>query len=352
MPTSTQPKQDDGDRAAKKRRVTAGPTDLVSATARPSAAEIRRMLPRIATAGLHDVIVNNMLTGKRIGISDLQAAQRARGGVGPSVRPKARDGWNGLSQDILHDVLSRLNVKERVKCASRICRAWNEMKHRCGLFTDLSDESVPVDENILDLLHWLPDQALATLTGIRLGGICIPFREVRDNQGVRTIFHFWSKTRRAKFIVTGQTAAATDGCFNDTEKVVLNGLEIANTELIALFNNGCGPSLKSLAMEHLSHANASSLVVNPSATHVYSGSLTSLLRRSELLEQLKMPARLVSPSGLLHSLSAIGPIDIQRTALRELDLTIPLADSTGTNEVRNRSCVLQLNRANTILRPY
>lgn len=131
MPKNTQRNNDDGDRAAKKRRVTANLTDLVSASGRPSAAEIRRILPTIATAGLHDVIVNNMLTGRRINITDLQAAQKARGCASAAAQPVvARNGWNGLSQDILHDVLSRLNVKERVKCASRVCKAWNEMKHR------------------------------------------------------------------------------------------------------------------------------------------------------------------------------------------------------------------------------
>ena len=339
MPKNTQQNGDDGNRAAKKRRVTANPTDLVSSTARPSAVEIRRMLPRIASAGLHDVIVNNMLTGRRIGISDLQAAQKARGYVSTSVRPVARDGWNGLSQDILHDVLSRLNVKERVKCASRICKAWNEMKQRRGLFTDLSDESVPIDGNILDLLHWLPDQALATVTGIRMTGTRIPFREFRKgphNEGVPTVYHLWLMKGRAKSKVGGQVDGLADTVLNDTKKVVLVGREIDPPNLLALTNQGCGPSLKSLALEHLAHEHAKRLVVDPDLSNVFYRSLTDLCSKSKLLEQLKIPAFLVSPLGLLHTLSAVGPVSIQPTALRELALSISLADPTGTNKVRSK----------------
>ena len=103
MPKNTQQIDDDGNRAAKKRRVTANPTDLaVSSTARPSAAEIRRILPRIATDKLHGLIVKNMLVGTGpISLADLEGVPKRPVEVRMNSRSIKRNGWNGLDPDLL-----------------------------------------------------------------------------------------------------------------------------------------------------------------------------------------------------------------------------------------------------------
>ena len=80
-----------------------------------------------------------------------------------------RTDWSGLDPNLLHDVFSRLNLREKVRCMGKVCRAWNKLRSRPGLFADLSDESGPNAEDMDFLLYrWLPESAAPKLTGIRL----------------------------------------------------------------------------------------------------------------------------------------------------------------------------------------
>ena len=50
----------------------------------------------------------------------------------------------------------------------KVCRSWNELRTRPGMFADLSDDSGLTCRGLRDLIHLLPPNARSSITGIRL----------------------------------------------------------------------------------------------------------------------------------------------------------------------------------------
>lgn len=222
---------------------------------------------------------------------------------------KPRTDWNGLDPNLLHDVFSRLNLREKVRCMGKVCRAWNELRSRSDLFADLSDESGPNAADMYSLLFsWLPISAAPKLTGIRLNVLNDEDRSrasgliCRINPSIR------------KIVLSGPGWVA-------------DGMHLLNIGKI-------GPSLTSLTLDNISKEDIESLLFEWREIEKTSD-IEDLLKRCIGLEELKLPCGILWNRSLSWLLSQIGSPDKTPTALRVLDLTM---QSNANDGMKVRTC--------------
>ena len=204
------------DRKTKRRRVIADPKALLKevhgdeqASAAPkssandgsngnpivwaSASEIDTILPKVTRGGFEQLVRRQLVEGIPITLADLTAAAKSTSkrkaesssfsssdtgqklrklisgatSVAKETRVINTEGWAGIPSDVMRDVLGRLNLRDKVVCVSKVCRAWNAFKTTPGLFVDLSDGSGPSSIKTLNkLVDWHPD--LTAVTGLRI----------------------------------------------------------------------------------------------------------------------------------------------------------------------------------------
>ena len=204
------------DRKTKRRRVIADPKALLKevhgdeqASAAPkssandgsngnpivwaSASEIDTILPKVTRGGFEQLVRRQLVEGIPITLADLTAAAKSASkrkaesssslssdtgrklrklitgttSVAKETRVINTEGWAGIPSDVMRDVLGRLNLRDKVVCVSKVCRAWNAFKTVPGLFADLTDGSGPSSIKTLnDLYDWHPD--LTAVTGLRI----------------------------------------------------------------------------------------------------------------------------------------------------------------------------------------
>ena len=275
--------------------------------------------------GLKDLVLKNMLgDDRRITMGELVAAPKERVYVSMDAGAVNRNGWNGLDPDLLHDVFTRLNLKDKVKCVSRVCKAWNEMKERPGLFEDLTDEGGPSVTDMYGFLRWLPNETTSLVTRIRLDS------SLSEKYCADVLFNI-SYARQ-------QINPTLSDCesLQSMEEIILFGTNTEGLNLGRLLSMGVGPKFRSLTIDGISKPNSAIDIwrIDPGSKRGSLYYLTDLLRNSDRMEILKMPAFLLSPHGLCRSLSVIGPSGVTQTSLKVLDLTMTISDGTRENEVR------------------
>ena len=225
---------------------------------------------------------------------------------------KPRTDWNGLDPNLLHDVFSRLNLREKVRCMGKVCRAWNELRSRSDLFADLSDESGPNAADMYSLLlSWLPISAAPKLTGIRLNVL-----NDEDDSRARYLIYRINPSIR-KIVLSGPGWVA-------------GGMQLLNIRKI-------GPSLTSLTLDNISKEDIEYLMFEWKKIGKTSETedLLDLLKMCIGLEELKLPCGILWNKNLSWLLSQIGSPDKTPTALRVLDLTM---QSNANDGMKVRTC--------------
>ena len=303
----------------------------------PSAIHVDQLLERTTDAGIKNLLRWSILTG-RVGLQDLAAAPKK-----PIRIDNAKicsEGWNGLDSNILANALSLLNLKEKVLCVSRICKSWNKLKHRSELFHDLADESVPNVDDMSRLIGWLPLPSRSAVTAIKIA--------TSDSDNTSPV-SMLARLHAAKTRVNPTLRApAGDGKKKDMglidlQKIVLSGPLVDGLSVHFPLGYGTGPNLQCLVLDGLSRVKSRYMRIDPTKAKdspLYY--LTQLLAKCSGLQVLKMPPPLVSPSGLAHSLGAIGPSDVKATSLRTLDLTMAMSDAAEGSEVCVALCYVTL----------
>jgi len=295
----------------------------------PSAVHVDQLLQRTTDQGIKDLLRWSILTG-RVDVQHLAAAPKKP--IRIDAAKICSDGWNGLDSNVLADVFSLLNVREKVMCVSRICKAWNKLKGRSELFHDLTDESVPDVDSMSSLIGWLPLPSRSAVTGIR---IVTTDSDRSSSVSLLARLHA-AKTRvNPTLRIPAADGKKKDVGLIDLQKIVLCGPNIDGLSVHFPLGYGTGPAMQCLVLDGLSQVKSRYMQIDPTKAK---GSplyyLTQLLAKCCCLEVLKIPPSLVSPLGLVHSLSAIGPADVMTTSLRTLDLTMSVSDAADGVEVR------------------
>ena len=185
--------QDDDEQTSAAPKGSANDGGNEKAIVRASASEIDGILPNVTRGGFEQLVRRQLVEGIPITLADLTAAAQSASkrkaksssssssDTGRKLRKFSFDstpatketrvinteGWAGIPSDVMRDVLGRLNLRDKVVCVSKVCRAWNAFKTIPGLFVDLSDDSGPPTANDLDkLLKWVPDAK--SVTGVRV----------------------------------------------------------------------------------------------------------------------------------------------------------------------------------------
>ena len=239
-----------------------------------------------------------------------------------------RTGWNGLDPNLLHDILSRLNLREKVRCVGKVCRAWNELRTRSDLFNDLSDASGPNGVDMHKLLRWLPSSVLSGVTSIRLHA----FHELNVDERPT---HAGDKYE-AMFALEYLADAMPDKSLSGIETIVFSGPETDRFGTIGeAADLGVGPALRSITLDELSHENA--VGIGRSFWFPDHSELCKLLGQTKKLEELRMPVAILPDRGprreIPSLLSAIGPHGEIATHLKFLDLTISTIDPPDQAQV-------------------
>ena len=301
----------------------------------PSAVHVDQLLEQTTDQGIKDLLRWSILTG-RVDLQRLAAAPKKPIRI-DNVKIRS-DGWNGLDSNVLAKVFSLLNVREKVVCVSRICKAWNKLKARSELFCNLTDESVPNVDHLSSLIGWLPLSSRSAITGLRMvtseSDKTSPVSLLARLHAAKTRVN---PTLRASVDVgdQGQQPKKKDVGLVDLETIVLCGPGIDGLAVHFPLGYGTGPLLKCLTLDKLSQVKSRYMRIDPSrAKNSPLFYLTQLLAKCPGLEVLKIPPSLVSPQGLIHSLSAIGTPDVVTTSLKLLDLTMRMGDADEGREVR------------------
>lgn len=129
----------------------------------------------------------------------------------------------------------------------------------------------------------------------------------------------------------------------DLQKIVLCGPMVDGLSVHFPLGYGTGTNLRCLILDGLSRVESRYMRIDPTKAKdspLYY--LTQLLAKCSGLQVLKMPPSLVSPSGLAHSLGAIGPPNVKATSLKTLDLTMTMSDSAVGSEVCVALCCMML----------
>ena len=307
----------------------------------PSAIHVDQLLEQTTEQGIKDLLRWSILTG-RVDLQRLAAAPKKPIRI-DNVTVRS-DGWNGLDSNVLAKVFSLLNVKEKVVCVSRICKAWNKLKVRSELFRNLTDESAPNVDHMSSLIGWLPLSSRSAVTGLRIvtseSDKISPVSLLARLHAAKTRVN---PTLRASMVVGdgGQQPKKKDIGLVDLETIVLCGPGIDGLSVHFPLGYGTGSNLKCLVLNGLSRVKSRYMRIDSSrAKNSPLYYLTQLLAKCPGLEILRMPP---SPLGLIHSLSAIGAPDILATSLKTLDLTMGMSDCDGVSEV---SVALRIGEGN------
>ena len=337
-----------GNRASKKRRVTFGTNEAEAehqeapeagvetfggdgavSSALVTNEQVDQYLPRILKSTLDDLIRRQLVQGIPLTLEDLVVAapkyvpyQRSR-----KMIPTCREGWNGLDENLMRNILFRLNLREKVICTSMVCKAWSELKGKTpGLFVDLGCPSGPSSaEQMCNFLRWIPLEDVQACTSLRIetkstdtswqaGSLLDDFSELRnprlaepepdsdDEEGKRERSDLWSKS------------------LSDIQKVCLVGPKIKEGVNFTARCYGLGYSLTHFIIDEISYTGALAMTGGEGSYKHDSFKLT-LQKFSEALQVFEIPASLVSCHGLSDTLSNIGPPALPRINLRVLDLT-------------------------------
>ena len=236
-----------------------------------------------------------------------------------------RVGWNGLDPNLLHDVFSRLNLREKVRCMGKVCRAWNELRSRLDLFADLSDESGPNATDMRKLLKWIPSSAISGVTGIRC--------HVRKLDMSHPEWMHRDDDFNARKALEYLAESIPDNTLSGIRTIIFSGPGI---EIFGLLGRaamlGIGSALRSLTLDRLSYDNAMMISDGFKYTGKDGSEIIQLLEGCEKLEELKIPSLLLPKSIPFSSepvpslLSIIGPPGTVATDLKVLDLTMSITD--------------------------
>ena len=249
-------------------------------------------------------------------------------GSANSEKAVNRNGWNGLDPNLLHDILSCLNLREKIRCVGKVCRAWNELRTRSDLFSDLSDASGPNGTDMHKLLKWLPSSVVAGVTGIRLHA----FHELNMDE---TPSRFGDKYE-AIFALEYLADKMVHKSLSGIETIVFSGPETDRFGVIGKAADlGVGPALRSITLGELSHENA--VGIGRSFWYADHSEMRKLLGQTKTLEELRMPVVTLPDKGPreIPSLpSVIGPPNMIATHLKVLDLTMRIVDPPKEEAVR------------------
>ena len=293
-------------RKTKRRRVTADPKALpknlhgdeqASAAPKPSAndgsnekpivrasaSKIDEILPNVTRDGFEQLVRRQLVEGIPITLADLTAAARSASkrkaesssssssdtgrklrklitgttSVAKETRVINTEGWSGIPSDVMRDVLGRLNLRDKVVCVSKVCRAWKAFKTTPGLFVDLSDDSGPPTAKAFDkLLKWVPD--VKSVTGVRVAttdrcgymSVCTALSEIeqahRSAESRALIKEAVLNGRLDEIAGTQHESPA----FYRIKKLVLTGPKINDALLHG--SNGLGHALQILRIDNVS----------------------------------------------------------------------------------------------------
>ena len=360
--------------ANKKRRITYAPDEIQAnqpnsndggaepeqALTTVPAEQVDRILPQIRRSSLEALLRRHMVEGIPVTLSDLETApknllRKARKAAKSATN---RSGWNGMDPSLMRIVLHHLNLREKVICVSKVCKAWNELKDKCspGLFVDLSDESGP--KTAIDMCTfvdgWMPKEDAVAATSIRL----VSTEKCRSHHVDMPLYHLSNIKKPHNYDLDSDDEDAAWQAeeerevtsLSDIKKLFLVGPKIKEESINCIDIYGIGPPLNFLGIDDIAHLNALSLRSylhrddpDPDPDPDFDYDL-GLLPKFKSLEVLEMPSSLVSEGCLLKTLSSIGPSNITTTKLRVLDLTKRTTGVPIGEEVRaalDFSCMYQ-----------
>ena len=348
---ANQPNSNDG-RAEPEQEVTTIPAEQVD-----------RLLSQIRRSSLEALLRRQLVEGTPVTLSDIETAPkntvvgegwwddasttRGLGTLNRKVGGINRSGWNGMDPSLMRIVLHHLNLREKVICVSKVCKAWNELKDKCspGLFVDLSDESGP--KTAIDMCTFVefcvPKEDARVTTSIRL----VSTKECSSSAVGLPLFSFSGIKKPPADDIDSDDEDAQQAererkttSLSDIEKLCLVGPKIKKDNLYGIHVYGIGPNLKFFGIDDIAHRNVLPL---RSYLHYNRGGRV-LLPKFRALEVLEMPTSLVSDQGLITTLSSIGPSNVTATKLRVLDLTKRTTGVPIGEEVRaviDFSCMCQ-----------
>ena len=323
---------------------------------RASASMIDEILPNVTRDGFERLVRRQLVEGVPITLADLTTAAKSASkrkaesssssssdtgrklrklitgttSVAKETRVINTEGWAGIPSDVMRDVLGRLNLRDKVVCVSKVCRAWNAFKTTPGLFADLTDESGPSSISAFhQLVEWIPN--VKSVTGFRIAttkgcdDMAVIFSLSKFRRAHRT-----SDTRRARNLFNfgegasslREVAKQSSEALSNIEQFVLFGPAINIMLLSTAESCGLGSALETLRIDLVSEQNLS--LTAPKDVGL-------VLSRSKRLQVLEMPAFLLPAEdgcNLSRILSDMVPQGGSETALRILDLTKSSSDSS------------------------
>ena len=332
-----------GSRASKKRRVTFGADEaeegvekiganddgVVSSAGPLTSEQVCQYLPHIQRHSLEALICRQLVQGIPLTLADLAAApkyvpyQSSR-----PIIPTCREGWNGLDENLMRDILFRLNLREKVICTSMVCKAWSELKDKTpGLFVDLGCPSGPgAARQMARFMKWIPEEDARTATSLRIATDATGF-----SWEARSLLDDVAYLKNPRLAEPVPDSDDEDGkrersdlrskTLSDIREICLLGPKIKETVIITARCCGLGYSLTHFIIDENSYSGARAITEGSRSIKIDSFKLLTQENFSEALKVLEIPASLVSCHGLSDTLSNIGPPALLRTNLRVLDLT-------------------------------
>ena len=340
-----------GSRASKKRRVTFGADEAeagvekfggnddgaVSSAGTLTDEQVDQYLPHIMRHGLADLLRKHLVQGVPLTLEDLVAAPKYLT-YSPPI-PACREGWNGLDENLMRDILFRLNLRERVICTSMVCKAWSEQKGKApGLFVDLGCPSGPsTARQMRRFVKWIPEEDARTATSLR-----IATNSTDTSWEAGCLLDDFSELRSPRLAELAPDSDDEDGkrersnlrskSLSDIKKLFLVGPKIKDGVIFAAQCCGLGYSLTHFIIDEISYAGALAMTGGEGFYKRDSFKFT-LQNFSEALQVFEIPASLVSCHGLSDTLSSIGPPALLRSNLRVLDLTKKTTGVSAGKEV-------------------